>query len=258
MDESVSSDRALLDQFMEQVLPGNQPINPKLKDQVTRQYDMGIANADRALGTVLDKLKALQIYDDTLIIAVSDHGEYLGEHHLVEHSKDIHEPALHVPLVVKRPHQQSPSTVQDPVSIAQIHPTILEAVHLKPQGPYAPLSPTHGSVTPVTAELHFTRGKDLYDPRWGHRFNRVRSVLYDGPWKLIHSSDDDHALYQLDHDPNELQNLFKNRPEKAEQMLKRLQETNPLQTENTTTKPLQTPAELSDEETAELRALGYL
>jgi arylsulfatase A-like enzyme len=258
MDESVSSDRALLDQFMENVLPGDQPINQKLKDQVTRQYDMGIANADRALGTVLDKLKALRIYDNTLVIAVSDHGEFLGEHHLVEHSKDVYEPALHVPLVVKRPRQQNPYTVQDPVSIAQIHPTILEAVHLRSQGPYAPLSPAHGSLTPVTAELYFTRGKDLNDPRWGHRFDRVRTAIYDGPWKFIHSSDDDHALYQLNDDPEELQSLFKNHPENAGQMLKRLQKINPMPPENTTKKSLHAPSEITQEETAELRALGYL
>jgi hypothetical protein len=66
---------------------------------------------------------------------------------------------------------------------------------------------------PVLTENYYTRSKDLLDPQWGHRFRRVRRVVFDWPHKLIHSSDGNHELYDLEADPRETANLFNERPE---------------------------------------------
>ena len=221
MKEAASHEKGLFDQLIEDVLPGGQPLDKNLHEAVTRQYDMGIANADRAVGSVLERLKSLGLFEDTLVIITSDHGEFLGEHDLVQHSKDVYEEGLHVPLAVKQPKQQEAHSVIEPVSITQIHPTVLAAAGVASDGPYRPLSTTGGSEVPIVAELYFTRSVDFSDVRWRHRFNRIRSVLYDYPWKLIHASDGQHELYELENDPQEARNVFAAQSSRVATMLAR-------------------------------------
>ena len=102
---------------------------------VSAQYELGIANADRALGKLMDGLQQRGLYHDLLFIATSDHGEYLGEHMLVEHSKDVYEEALHVPLLVKSPGQRHAALEAGTRSLIQLPSTILAQVELaRPHG----------------------------------------------------------------------------------------------------------------------------
>lgn len=66
------------------------------------------------------QLKLRGLDEDTLYVVVSDHGEYFGEHDLAEHSKDVYEPALRIPLVVARPHSTEGKVESEPVSIADV------------------------------------------------------------------------------------------------------------------------------------------
>src|ERR1700719_2825300 len=64
-------------------------------------YDGEIAYADHELGRLLAWLKQTQLYDSTLILFLSDHGESLGEHGEHEHGFFVYNATLHVPLIVK-------------------------------------------------------------------------------------------------------------------------------------------------------------
>ena len=66
-------------------------------------YAGEIAYTDHCIGKVVDKLKELGIYDSTLIIITSDHGEMLGEHGEVTHTYFIYQSAIKVPLIFKLP-----------------------------------------------------------------------------------------------------------------------------------------------------------
>ncbi|MCR5310848.1 MAG: sulfatase [Lachnospiraceae bacterium] len=66
-------------------------------------YDCGVAYADQMVGRLLDKLKELDIYDDTAIIITSDHGENFGELGIyAEHATADHA-CCNIPLIVKWP-----------------------------------------------------------------------------------------------------------------------------------------------------------
>ncbi|MCZ6816562.1 MAG: sulfatase, partial [Planctomycetota bacterium] len=103
----------LLDRLYAAVMPGTGPIPSDLVARVTDQYDTAVANVDAAIGSLLDKLESMGIYDRTLIVLTSDHGEYIGEHHLVEHSKDVYQEVLWVPLIVKGVGQTSGKAIED-------------------------------------------------------------------------------------------------------------------------------------------------
>ncbi len=256
LPEAVSEDALLLDQLREKTLAHPDSLDIDLAAKVTLQYDRGIGNADAALGHLISGLKAMEIYDDTLLIVCADHGEYLGEHGLVEHSKDVFQETVHVPLVVKAPSQSSPARVDWPVSLTQVPSTILSHAGLSTKGLPPKLDQNTGAY-PILSENYYSRDWDYTDPRWPGRFKRVRTALYEGPWKYIHSSDGDDGLFNLAEDPQEQRNRREN--EKAtyqalrDQCLAVMEELRaPANSDGGDAAPLPGAAQ------EELKALGYL
>jgi len=87
-------------------------------------YDGEIASVDHAIGRILDKLKELDLYDNTIIIITGDHGEMLGEHQEAGHGYYIYEGAIKVPLIVKLPGSGKSIRVDKAVGLIDIFPTV--------------------------------------------------------------------------------------------------------------------------------------
>jgi choline-sulfatase len=73
-------------------------------------YDGEIATADEIVGEFLASLKQQGLYDDALIVFLSDHGEGLGEHGEAEHGIFLYQEAIRVPLIVKLPRGERANT----------------------------------------------------------------------------------------------------------------------------------------------------
>ena len=246
----------LLDSLYPLVLPGTAPLPRKELDQVIDQFDTAIAHADEAVGTLLDALRDQGRFDDAVIVLTSDHGEYFGEHHLLEHSKDVYQPALHVPLLVRKPGQTTSAAADTPVGSAD---TLRELLSSLPQDlsqiirPRFPTAPQDGL---VLAQNLYTRDKDLQNTDWGHRFRRERTAVIRWPHKYIRSSDGQHELYDLSTDHGEALDLAPTHPDLAAELSSTLDarlaaHPAPPRTEA----PL---PELTFEELEALRALGYV
>jgi len=69
-------------------------------------YDGEIAYADHELGRLVAWLKTQKLYDKSLIVFLSDHGESLGDHGEQEHGFFAYNSSLHIPLIVKPPAAQ--------------------------------------------------------------------------------------------------------------------------------------------------------
>jgi arylsulfatase A-like enzyme len=91
-------------------------------------YDGEVRYADRQFGAFLDLLRYAGLYDDSLIILVSDHGEEFFEHGGFDHGRTLYEELLHVPLIVKFPHQRQGARVTTRVSIVDLPPTVLASL----------------------------------------------------------------------------------------------------------------------------------
>ncbi|MFL6244548.1 MAG: sulfatase, partial [Thermoanaerobaculia bacterium] len=88
-------------------------------------YDAEITTSDALVGELLDSLRASGIYDDALIILLSDHGEGLNEHGEKEHGVLLYREALQVPLIVKLPGNERRGTrVAEAVQLVDVLPTI--------------------------------------------------------------------------------------------------------------------------------------
>ena len=96
-------------------------------------YDGEIAYADEIVGSLIASLKRRELYDDALVVLLSDHGEGLGDHGEQEHGLFLYRETIRVPLVIKLPRQQSAGRrVATPVQHIDLVPTILDALKLPP------------------------------------------------------------------------------------------------------------------------------
>ena len=66
-------------------------------------YDGEIAYTDAQFGLLVDELKAMGLYDDTLIVVVGDHGEAFGDHGDFVHGHLAYDEIMHVPMIMKFP-----------------------------------------------------------------------------------------------------------------------------------------------------------
>ena len=76
-----------------------QPPEPFASSFGGNLYAGEIAYADYCIGQVVEKLKSLGLYESSLIIVTSDHGEMLGEHGEEDHGYFIYQSAIKVPLI---------------------------------------------------------------------------------------------------------------------------------------------------------------
>ena len=92
-------------------------------------YDAELNYVDFIIGHLIDWLRDRNLYDDTLIVITSDHGEHLGEEGLFSHQLSIREELLRIPLIIKFPNgANAGAVIENPlVSNIDLYQTILSA-----------------------------------------------------------------------------------------------------------------------------------
>jgi len=107
---------------------------PPYKDRYPSQpYDGEIAYADACVGKLLDALRKHNLYDETLIAVMADHGESLGAHGESTHGVFLYDETLHVPLLIKLPlNRGAGRRVETRAGLVDVAPTILSAAGLVP------------------------------------------------------------------------------------------------------------------------------
>lgn len=96
-------------------------------------YDGAISYADTMVGSFLAGLESRRVFDDAIVIILSDHGEQLGEHGVFGHCCEANDEETHVPLMVRMPHGEGGGRhVKGLVELVDVMPTILEIVGATP------------------------------------------------------------------------------------------------------------------------------
>jgi arylsulfatase A-like enzyme len=194
--------------FVEQVVPpAERPHGPAKNDRdLSNLYDGEIRAMDFHIGRLLDHLREKGLYDSTLIVAVADHGELMGEHGERGHGASLFEPELRIPLLVKPPRGEEPSGPRtELIQISDVFPMILARVGLAiPPGTQAAFPPPPGRM--AFAEVNPLKG-------FGRRGD-WRAVI-DGDWKYLESAAGDRLLYDIARDPDEAESETDAEPERA-------------------------------------------
>jgi arylsulfatase A-like enzyme len=105
------------------------PTNEALRNDLEALYDSDIAWSDTYFGKFIERLSSLGLYDSTLVVLLSDHGEEFYEHEGWMHSRTLYIEQLWVPLVIKFPGDwQAGRRIAPPVQHVDLLPTILDYV----------------------------------------------------------------------------------------------------------------------------------
>ena len=190
------------------------PPEPFASTFKTSPYDGEIAYTDHAIGQVIEKVKELDLYDSSIIIIVSDHGESLGEHGESTHGYFVYHSTTKVPLVVKLPGHRLAKRVDEKISLVDIVPTVLSRFGLPiPEGLQGQdLSPLlAGDVSGRTPRHIYS--ESMLATKYG--CNSLLAVE-TSDWKYIQTSKPE--LYNLTLDPAELDNVLDKQPERAGQL----------------------------------------
>jgi tetratricopeptide (TPR) repeat protein len=151
-------------------------------------YEADVREADAIVGDFLGFLKTSGLYDDALIIVLSDHGEGLGEHGEREHGILLYREALQVPLII-RPPGGGARRIDEAVGLAEVKGMILGLLDdgkLPEVGPH-----------PIYAESLF--------PRIHIGWSDLHSLVRD----QVHYIDAPHPeAYDLRRDPGERANAI--------------------------------------------------
>lgn len=99
--------------------------------KMLRDYDPDVATNDRAVGRLLDALRARGDADRTVVILHADHGQSLGEHFYFGHGKNLYDATLRIPLIVRAPGRiPAGRRVASLARNVDIMPTVLEVLGL--------------------------------------------------------------------------------------------------------------------------------
>jgi hypothetical protein len=167
-------------------------------------YKNALFDADRALGALIDGLRARGLLDKTLLVLVGDHGEAFGQHPgNVGHSLFLYEENVRVPLVIAAPASAlPPARVRRAASVVDVAPTTLDLLGM-------PASPLHEGGSLLLPRERMALFHTDYAAGW--------LGLRDRCWKAIVEVETRRTqLYDLCADSGETRDRSADEPAKAE------------------------------------------
>jgi arylsulfatase A-like enzyme len=227
-------------------------------------YDAAILELDAMLQELLEALRREGHLDNTVVVLTSDHGEHLGEQHMLDHQYSVYQPLLRVPLIVHYPERFAPGHDDHPVMNFDLFPTLLALAGIEePVG----LQSRAKSLFDAAAERERVAEDPAYSPLgirlvsqkkpdWDPSpWRRLQRAMIDDNDKFIWGSDGRHGLFDLAADPLETRNLVEEKPGRAAELQQALGEYHrSLQLCGNTPAPVE---DLTPEQRELLKSIGY-
>lgn len=178
--------------------------------KIKAQYCGEVACVDDNVGRIIRCLKDCNIYDNTVIVFTSDHGDYMGEHGLLE-KNNLYESVYRIPLIISFPGKiGAGSVINTYVSIVDFQPTLLNLLDLplsaQEQGRDVSCLFEHDSAD--WEEVVFIHPNDV--PRAGI-LTREYELAYVGSGWQNQKEFKDHILFDRKNDIDQMHNLFYNK-----------------------------------------------
>jgi arylsulfatase A-like enzyme/Flp pilus assembly protein TadD len=213
-------------------------------------YSGEIAYMDQEVGRLLDWIGQHGLGSRTLVLAIGDHGEGLGEHGEKYHGIFLYDSTLHVPFIMAGPGVPAGEVVRRQVRSIDLMPTVMGFLHLS-SGP-----DTQGvSLWPLILHNSLVQTDHAYCetlyPRIFMGWSELRA-MHSGKWEFILAPQPE--LYDLQSDPAETTNAVARYPVQARELQSDIWgvEGGPNKDTQVSTVPLN-PADR-----AELESLGYV
>ncbi len=232
-------------------------------DRVRRLYAGDVHTVDRMLSALIEILKNEGLFEDTILIVTSDHGENLGDHGLMEHQLSIHETLLAVPLVIRAPGRLPSVDRIDPVMLTDLFATILDFAGIDAAGSdelsrsllagpgtmERPLIAEYGGAAPSLLRYLRQLNPDLATAPLASAYRTVRQ----GDLRLTLGSNGSVVLNDLVSDPSQMLNLASEKTRQVaalRSLLEKLSAGHRLQSAG--------PTKMDDGTRQKLQSLGYV
>lgn len=169
-------------------------------------YYGSITHVDHQIGLLFYEMKKAGVYDDTVIMFVSDHGDMLGDHYLWRKTY-AYEGSAHIPLILKVPGKQTlpaGSVIDQVVELRDVMPTLLDAVGLDVPEicDGCSMMPLLQGDAPWRSYIHGEHCTCYHTDQENH-------YVTDGHSKLVWLDNlNVWQFFDLDSDPDELHNLI--------------------------------------------------
>ncbi|MBT3342844.1 MAG: sulfatase-like hydrolase/transferase [Gemmatimonadetes bacterium] len=188
--------------------------------EAIRHYLAFCTYEDWLFGRLIDKLKERGEYEDTIVLYLSDHGDYLGDHGLWCKGLPSFLSCYHVPAIVKMPGGQQGVVCDELVSLCDFGPTFLEMGSAQ-----SPVAFAGHSLMPLLEGNAPAQWRDalFFQTNGNETYGIQRSVVTDR-WRFVYNGFDYDELYDLASDPGQMLNLARD-PEHGpvvEQMYRRI------------------------------------
>lgn len=169
--------------------------------QAMAYYYGAITQIDDGVGEIIALLKDKGLYDDTMIIFTADHGDYLGQHHMLLKCNHMYDSLAKIPLLIKYPGGQTGTDSRLSENI-DIMPTVLEALGIEIPSSVQGQSLISGKIK----DYAFSEGQYGSDkePCMGYMIRTEKYKL------LVRGTLSDGMLFDLTKDPYEKENVFHN------------------------------------------------
>lgn len=195
------------------------PDDPKKLARLKASYFGLMTEVDANLGRLFDYLKAHDLWDNTLIVFTSDHGEQIGDHHLLG-KMGYFDQSYHIPLIIRDPNAKDTqgTVLEGFTENVDIAPTILEWLGASIPSQFdgqSLLTPVNNGCFPRhwRTEAHWeydfrsvSNGHEM-EQKLGLSFNQCTlNVIRDHEFKYVHFTNLPPLLFDLTKDPSELVN----------------------------------------------------
>lgn len=203
-----------------------------LREMLAQTYGM-ITHVDDNVGRVMEALRETGRDENTVVVFMADHGDYLGAHHLVCKGMLPYEELIRVPCIWRAPGNAAGNVIKTPSSLLDFAPTVLDYAGVPLQdlmpapslgkGPWfyaADLDEPwfHGidlrqtmqtGAEPDRPPLIITKEENRFPEHLGmDRAVRGRTLVTDRYKLVIFARPGNNALYDLRQDPHEQHNLW--------------------------------------------------
>lgn len=232
---------------------GKIKVTPRDIQHLEALYDGEITLNDEAFGELIEKLKELQLYNRTLVLFTSDHGEEFYEHQGVKHGDTLYEEQIHIPIIIRDPfHFPSEQRIGSMVGTIDIMPTILRLLNIS-----VPAECEGKSLIPlIKDEKNFFIDNLFFEEDLD---GIIIQAIRRKQWKLIfYPKTNKLVLFNLEKDAEEKHDMATEYPELASSLYEEMKHWHQKQIEKRTGLLRPKVQKLSEETIKQLRALGYL
>lgn len=187
----------------------NETFRSNLKDitssgwqEIISYYLALVSHVDNCVGKIINVLEKENLFDNTMVIFTSDHGEYLGDHGRIQKGMPGHDCIIKVPLIISYPEKIKPGkNISQLTEAVDIVPTILDYCGI--QTPRF----VQGKSLKNLLDGKTTTHKDDILVEFFRPYGIKQTTVRTNSYKYYYSTKGEEILFDLENDPFELENI---------------------------------------------------